>query len=48
VVIGVAGILSTFPALEVLVFVFGVGGIVWFVWLGIVVLRGSLGAAAAV
>lgn len=48
VVIGGAGILSTFPALEVLVFVFGLGGIVWFVWLAIVLLRGSPSAAAPV
>ncbi len=46
VVIGVAGILTVVPALEVLMFVFGLGGIVWFVWLGIVMLRGSPSAAA--
>jgi hypothetical protein len=47
VVIGGAGILSTLPALEVLVFVFGLGGIVWVAWLAIVLLRGSRSAAAA-
>ncbi len=46
VVIGVAGLLTVVPALEVLVFVFGLGGIVWFVWLGIVMLRGGTSAAA--
>ena len=48
VVIGGASILSTFPALAVLVFVFGLGGIVWFVWLAIALLRGSPSAAAPV
>jgi hypothetical protein len=41
VVIGVAGILTVVPALEALTSVFGLGLIVWFVWLGIVMLRGS-------
>jgi hypothetical protein len=40
VVIGVAGLVSVIPSLEVLMFVFGLGGIVWFVWLGSVMLRG--------
>jgi hypothetical protein len=39
VVIGVAGMLSTVvPALEVVGIVFGLGFIVWFAWLGIVML----------
>lgn|GEM_PF-1982155 len=42
VVIGVAGILTVVPALEVLGAVFGLGLIVWFVWLGIVVLRAAI------
>ncbi len=46
VVIGAAGRLTVVPALDVLVFVFGLGGIVWFVWLGIVMVRGSPSAAA--
>ncbi len=46
VVIGVAGLLTVVPALEVLFFVFGPGSIVWFIWLGIVMLRGSPSAAA--
>jgi hypothetical protein len=39
VVIGVAGILTIIPALEALGAVFGLGLIVWFVWLGIVMVR---------
>jgi hypothetical protein len=39
VVIGAVGILSDVPGLDVLTAVFGVSQIVWFVWLGIVMLR---------
>jgi hypothetical protein len=39
VAIGVAGLLTVIPALEMMAFVFGLGQIVWFVWLGIVLLR---------
>ncbi len=39
-VIGVAGLLTVVPALEVLGAVFGLGLIAWFVWLGVVLLRG--------
>jgi len=40
VVLGVAGILSTIPALFLmLAIVFGMGKIVWLIWLGIVMLR---------
>ena len=39
-VIGVAGVLTVVPALEVLGTVFGLGFIVWFAWVGIVMLRG--------
>lgn len=40
VVVGVAGILTVVPALEVLVTVFELGSFVWFVWwLGIVMSR---------
>ena len=47
VVIGVAGILSAVPALgELGGYIFGLGQIVWFVWLGIVMLRSSPSAAA--
>lgn len=38
-VAGVAGLVTAIPALEVLGAVFGLGLIVWFVWLGIVMLR---------
>ncbi|MCP5099621.1 MAG: hypothetical protein GY943_29050, partial [Chloroflexi bacterium] len=44
--IGVAGILTVVPALEVLTDVFGLTQIVWFVWLGIIMLRSSSSAAA--
>ncbi len=47
VVVGGAGLLSVVPALEMMAFaLFGLGGIVWFVWLGIVMLRSSPRAAA--
>jgi hypothetical protein len=46
VVIGVAGLLTVVPALEMMAFVFGLGQIVWFVWLGIVMLRSGPSAAA--
>lgn len=46
VVVGVAGIVTVVPALgEPGGAVFGLGSIAWFVWLGIVMLRGSPGAA---
>jgi hypothetical protein len=38
-VLGVAGILTVVPPLEPAAFLFGVGLIVWWVWLGIVMLR---------
>jgi hypothetical protein len=41
VVIGVAGLLTVVPALAALGPVFGLGLIVWFVWVGIVMLRSS-------
>ncbi len=47
VVIGVAGIISVVPALaEIFIYIFALGQIVWFVWLGIVMLRSSPSAAA--
>ena len=46
VVVGVAGVLSLFPALEVLGSGFRLGEMVWFGWLGIVWFRGSRSAAA--
>jgi hypothetical protein len=45
-VIGVAGIVSSFaPALNALGIAFGVGVIVWWIWLGIVLLRSNPSAA---
>jgi len=46
VVISVAGLLTLVPALEMMGVIFGLGSIVWFVWVGIVMLRGSPSAAA--
>jgi hypothetical protein len=47
VLVGVAGIVSVVPALaEMFIFIFALGQIVWFVWLGIVLLRGSPSAEA--
>ncbi len=46
-VIGVAGIVSVVPALaEIFIYIFALGQIVWFIWLGIAMLRGSPSAAA--
>lgn len=39
--IGVVGILTIIPGLEVLQDVFGLTQIVWFIWLGIMMLRSS-------
>jgi hypothetical protein len=41
VLVGLAGILTVVPAFDVLMDVFGLGQIVWFAWLGIVILRES-------
>jgi len=46
VVVGVAGILSILPGLTLLVGIFAMGQIVWFAWLGILMLRSSRPAAA--
>jgi hypothetical protein len=43
---GVSGILTLVPALEMMGVIFGLGLIVWFVWVGIVMLRTSPSAAA--
>jgi hypothetical protein len=45
-VIGVVGILTVVPALAVLQDVFGLTQIIWFIWLGIVMLRSSQSAAS--
>jgi hypothetical protein len=44
--IGAAGIITIIPALNALVAVFGLGQILWFVWLGIVLLRNNPSRAA--
>lgn len=41
VVIGVAGVLTSIPALAVLAAIFGLGLIVWFAWLGVVMVRAN-------
>ena len=41
VLVGLAGILTVVPAFAVLMDVFGLGQIVWFAWLGVVMLRES-------
>jgi hypothetical protein len=47
VVIGVAGIISIVPALgELFIYIFALGQIVWFIWLGIVLLRSNPSRAA--
>jgi hypothetical protein len=46
-VIGVPGIISTvFPAFNELAYAFGLGIIVWWLWLGIVLLRSNPGKTA--
>jgi hypothetical protein len=45
VVIGVAGILSAIPPLGELASVFGLAQIVWFIWLGVDLLRNRPGEA---
>jgi hypothetical protein len=44
--LGVAGVLTVVPLLEPAAFVYGFGLIVWFVWVGIVMLRSNPSAAA--
>ena len=47
VVVGVAGIISIVPALaELFIYIFALGQIVWFIWLGIVLLRSNPSRAA--
>jgi hypothetical protein len=45
-VLGVVGTLSTIPALFLLAIVFGMGKIVWLIWLGTVMLRSRKSVAA--
>jgi hypothetical protein len=44
--VGVVGIITTIPALNDLTGIFGLGQIIWFVWLGIVLLRNNPSRAA--
>jgi hypothetical protein len=44
--VGTVGIITTIPALNALTGVFGLGQIIWFVWLGIILLRNSPSQAA--
>jgi hypothetical protein len=44
--VGTAGILSLVPGLTGLTSIFGLGQIIWFVWLGIVLLRSNPGKTA--
>jgi len=44
--VGAVGVITIIPALNALVAMFGLGQIVWFVWLGIVLLGGSPRTAA--
>jgi Domain of unknown function (DUF4386) len=46
VVVGVAGIISIIPALDIFIYIFALGQIVWFIWLGIVMLRSNPGKKA--
>ena len=47
--VGAVGIISIIPGLtELLVSVFGVGQIIWFVWLGIVLLRSNPGRTSVI
>jgi hypothetical protein len=45
VVVGIAGLLTLIPGLEMLALIFGLGQIVWFIWVGIVMLRSDPGTA---
>lgn len=40
-VVGVVGIVTILPALNSIVGIFGLGQVIWFAWLGIVLLRGE-------
>ena len=47
VVVGAAGLVTLLPALEPVGLVFGLGQIVWFTWLGVVLARGAVAAREA-
>jgi hypothetical protein len=44
--VGAAGVFSIIPGLDMLIYIFATSQIVWFVWLGIIMLRGRRFAAA--
>lgn len=46
-VVGAAGVLTVFPPLGALGVVFGLGAVVWFIWVGVVMLRGANTVPAA-
>ena len=46
VLVGAVGIITIIPTLNALVAVFGLGQIIWFIWLGIVLLRNNPSRAA--
>jgi hypothetical protein len=46
VLVGAVGIITIIPTLNSLVAVFGLGQIIWFIWLGIVLLRNNPSRAA--
>jgi hypothetical protein len=45
--VGAAGVISIIPALDMFIYIFALTQIVWFVWLGITMLRGRRFAAAS-
>ena len=45
--VGAVGIISILPGLTALVSIFGLSQMVWYVWLGMVLLRGRLGKTAS-
>lgn len=47
-VIGLAGLVTVVPALEAVGAIFGLGLIVWFAWVGVILLRSSPGQVASV
>lgn len=46
IVVGVSGLITVIPGLDVLGYIFGLGSIVWFVWLGSIMLKGNAKAKA--
>jgi hypothetical protein len=44
--VGAVGIITIIPALNDMTGVFGLGQIIWFVWLGMVLLRSNTGETA--